>query len=75
MKIATFFSSATGQLWLLFYWLLAGVWAFPSGFPIPFQQCPTAVQQPLRAFPSGCRLKRGNFHPLSLKGRVTVNIY
>jgi hypothetical protein len=28
------------------------LWAFPSGFLITFQQCPGAVQMPLRAFPS-----------------------
>ncbi len=49
--------------------------AFPSGFPISFQQCPAAVQQPLRAFPSGYRLKLDNFHPFSLKGRVSVIIF
>jgi hypothetical protein len=46
---------------------------FPGGFPIPFKHCPAAVQQPLRAFPSGYRLKRGNFHTFFLTGRISVN--
>jgi hypothetical protein len=29
------------------------LWAFPRGFSIPFEQWPTVVQQPLKAFPSG----------------------
>jgi hypothetical protein len=74
MEIAMFLPITAGKFCLLSYWLVAGIWAFPSGFPIPFQQCPAAVQQPLRAFPSGYRLKHGNFHPFSLKGRVSVNI-
>ncbi len=43
------------------------LWAFPSGFPIPFQQGPAAVQQPLRAFPSGYWLKPSNFRPFDPK--------
>jgi hypothetical protein len=95
MEITTFLPIAIGKFSLLSYWLLAGIWAFPSGFPIPFRNFPeaaqkplgisqrysipfsqysAAVQQPLRAFPSGYWLKRGNFHPFSLKGRVSVNI-
>jgi hypothetical protein len=52
------------------------------GFPLAFGHFPAAFlhplsisQQPLRAFPSGCRLKRGNFQLLFLKGRIFVNIY
>jgi hypothetical protein len=33
--------------------------------------CPTA----LRVFPSEYQLKRGNFHPFSLKGHVSVIVY
>jgi hypothetical protein len=36
MKIATFLPVATGKFCLLSYWLVAGIRAFPSGFPIPF---------------------------------------
>jgi hypothetical protein len=39
-----------------------------------FSQTQTGATVPLRAFPSGCRPKPGNFHPFSVKGRV-VNIY
>jgi hypothetical protein len=44
------------------------LWASPSGFSVPFWQCPTSVQQLSRIFPGGCGLKHGNFHPFSLKG-------
>jgi hypothetical protein len=50
------------------------LWAFPSGFPTPFEHFPAAVQQPLRAFPSGCRPKQGNFQLFFLKGRISVYI-
>jgi hypothetical protein len=58
---------------------MAGIFAFLSGFFKPlriafFKHFLAAVQQPLRAFPSGYWLKRGNFHPFSLKGGVSVNI-
>ncbi len=89
-----FFFIATGQFCLLSYWLAAGIWAFPCGFPKPSKNCPEAfqqslgisqhlsytlvavpsVQQPLIAFPSCCHLKRDNFHPFPLKGRVSVSI-
>jgi hypothetical protein len=36
MEIATFLPIAAGQSYLLSYWLTADIWAFPSGFPIPF---------------------------------------
>jgi hypothetical protein len=75
MEIATFLPIATGHFFLHSYWLTAGIWAFPSGFPIPFKQCLAAVQQPSRAFHSRCWLKHGNFHPFFLKGCVSVNIY
>jgi hypothetical protein len=35
MEIATFLPIATGKFSLLSYWLIADIWAFPSGFPIP----------------------------------------
>jgi hypothetical protein len=47
MEIATFLPTATGQIYLLSYWLAVGSWAFPSGFPILFKNCPEAFQQPL----------------------------
>jgi hypothetical protein len=51
------------------------LWAFPSGFPTPFEYFPAAVQQPLRAVPSGCRLKCRNFQLFFLKGRISVYIF
>ncbi len=47
MEIATFFPIAAGKFSLLSYWLFAGIWAFPSGFPIPFRNFPEAAQKPL----------------------------
>jgi hypothetical protein len=44
MEIATFLPIATGKFSLLSYWLVAGIWAFPSGFPIPFRNFPEAAQ-------------------------------
>jgi hypothetical protein len=44
MEIATFLPIAAGQFCLLSYWLTAGIWAFPSGFPIPFKNCLEAFQ-------------------------------
>jgi hypothetical protein len=37
MEIAMFSPIAAGKCSLLFYWLVAGIWAFPSGFPVPFK--------------------------------------
>jgi hypothetical protein len=64
MEIATFLPIAPGQLYLLSYWMTASIWAFPSGFPIPFKNFPEAFQYPLGisqqlsytflAVPSGC---------------------
>ncbi len=64
MEIATFLPTAAGQFCLLSYWIAAGMWAFPSGFPILFKNCTKAFQQPLGisqrlsytlgVFPSGC---------------------
>jgi hypothetical protein len=44
MEIATFLQIAAGKFCLLSYWLVAGIWAFPSGFPIPFKNFPDAGQ-------------------------------
>jgi hypothetical protein len=44
MEIATFLPTAAGQFCVLSYWLAAGIWAFPSGFPILFKNCPEAIQ-------------------------------
>jgi hypothetical protein len=44
MEIATFLPIAAGKFSLLSYWLVAGIWAFPSGFPIPFRNFPEAAQ-------------------------------
>jgi hypothetical protein len=66
MVIATFLPIAIRQFYLLSYWLKAGIWIFPSGYPIPSKNCPEAIQQPLGisqqlsytllAVPSGCPL-------------------
>ncbi len=45
-----FLPIAAGQFYLLSNWLTADIWAFPSGFPIPFKNCPEAFQQPLGIF-------------------------
>ncbi len=50
------------------------LWAFPSGFPTPFEHFQAAVQQPLRAFLSSCWLKCGNFQ-LFLKDCIAVKIF
>jgi|LakMenE18May11ns_1017448.scaffolds.fasta_scaffold7618045_1 hypothetical protein len=44
MEIATFLPIAAGKFSLLSYWLLAGIWAFPSGFSTPFKNFPEAAQ-------------------------------
>jgi hypothetical protein len=44
MEIATFLPIAAGKFSLLSYWLVADIWAFPSGFPIPFRNFPEAAQ-------------------------------
>jgi hypothetical protein len=44
MEIATFLPIAAGKFSLLSYRLVAGIWAFPSGFPIPFRNFPEAAQ-------------------------------
>jgi hypothetical protein len=46
----------------------------PIGWQQVFGYFSDAVQQPLRAFPSGCRLKQGNFQIFFLKGRISVCI-
>jgi hypothetical protein len=52
MEIATFLQIAAGKFCLLSYWLVAGIWAFPSGYPYPLrisQRLPNS----LWAFPNG----------------------
>jgi hypothetical protein len=44
MEIAMFLPIAAGKFSFLSYWLVAGILAFPSGFPIPFRNFPEAVQ-------------------------------
>jgi hypothetical protein len=43
-EFSTFLATAAGQFCLRSYWLAAGIWAFPSGFPITLSSvhCPTA---------------------------------
>jgi hypothetical protein len=44
MEIVTFLPIAAGKFSLLSYWLIADIWAFPSGVPIPFRNFPEAAQ-------------------------------
>jgi hypothetical protein len=44
MEIATFLPIAAGKFSLLSYWLVAGIWAFPSGFSSLFKNFPEAAQ-------------------------------
>jgi hypothetical protein len=44
MEIAKFLPIAAGKFFLLSNWLVAGIWAFLSGFPIPFKNFPEAGQ-------------------------------
>jgi hypothetical protein len=43
-EIAMFLPTAAGQFYLVSFWLAAGFWAFPSGLPIPFKNCPEVFQ-------------------------------
>jgi hypothetical protein len=43
IEIAKFLPTAAGKFFLLSYWLVAGIWRFSSGFPIPFKNFPGAV--------------------------------
>ncbi len=47
MEFVMFLPIAAGKFSVLSYWLVADIWAFPSGFPIPFKNFPEAVQSPL----------------------------
>jgi hypothetical protein len=44
MEITMFLPIAVGKFSLLSYWLVAGIWAFPSGFPVPFRNFLEAAQ-------------------------------
>jgi hypothetical protein len=44
MEIAKFWPIVAGKFCLLSYRLVAGIWAFHSGFPIFFKNFPEAVQ-------------------------------
>jgi hypothetical protein len=44
MEIATFLPLAAGKFSLPSFWLVACIWAFPSGFPTPFKNFPEAAQ-------------------------------
>jgi hypothetical protein len=43
-EVAMFLPIAAGKFCLLSYWLSPGIWAFPSGFPIPIRNFPEAAQ-------------------------------
>ncbi len=45
MEIATFLPIAARKFSLFSYWLVADIWAFPSGFPIPFRNFPDLIFQ------------------------------
>jgi hypothetical protein len=47
IEIAIFVPIAARKFSLLSYWLVAGIWSFPRGFPIPFKNFPEAAHQPL----------------------------
>jgi hypothetical protein len=44
LEITTFLPIAAGKFSLLSYWLVADIWEFPSGFPIPLRNFPEAAQ-------------------------------
>jgi hypothetical protein len=44
MEIAVVLPIVARKFSLLSYWLVAGFWAFSSGFPIPFKNFPEAAQ-------------------------------
>jgi hypothetical protein len=44
MEIAMFLPIVNRKFSLLSYWLVAGFWAIPSGFPIPFKNFLEAAQ-------------------------------
>jgi hypothetical protein len=44
MEIVMFLPKAAWKFCLLSYWLVASIWAFPKGFPIPFENFPEAGQ-------------------------------
>jgi hypothetical protein len=44
MEIATFLPIAAGEFCLFTCWLVAGIWAFPSGFLTLFKNFPEAAQ-------------------------------
>jgi hypothetical protein len=51
-EIATFLPIAAGKFSLLSYWLLAGIWAFPNGFPISFKNFPRGCPKAFGHFPA-----------------------
>jgi hypothetical protein len=44
MEIAMFLPIAAGKFSLISYWLVAGIYAFSSSFPIPFRNFLEAAQ-------------------------------
>jgi hypothetical protein len=58
--------------------LLGSLWEILKGYRKAAGKCPNTRNQPIgeqAAFPSGYWQKRGNFHPFSLKDRISVHIY
>jgi hypothetical protein len=57
---------------------LGSLWEIPKGYRKAAGKFPNTCKQPIGEkgeFPSGYWQKRGNFHPFSLKGSVSVHIY
>jgi hypothetical protein len=57
---------------------LSSLWEIPKGYRKTAGKCPNTCNQPIGEegeFPSAIGKKRGDFHPFSLKGRVSVFIY
>jgi hypothetical protein len=58
--------------------LLGSFWEILKGYRKAARKCPNTCNQPIgeeAEFPSGYWQKRGNFHPFSLKGRISAHIY
>jgi hypothetical protein len=67
MEIAMFLPIAARKFSLLSYWLVAGIWAFPSDFPYPLR------------IPRGCPIAFGHFpvaflNPFSSAQRLFNNL-
>jgi hypothetical protein len=74
IKIATFLPTAAGQFCLLSYWMAAGIWAFPTGFPIP-EELPRGFPTASGHFPAASgHFPAAFLHPLSISQRLSNNL-